>query len=314
MKAQSSLLIAAGLLAFAPISAHAKIERVVEKTFTVQPGGLLKVSTQGGSIRVETGTDNVVKVEARERIRAGSESEADELLKPLELTIEQDSGGVTATSKYERGFSGFHWHSWPPVEVSFVVTVPAKYNAELHTSGGDIRVGDLAGTVNAHTSGGDLVLGKIGGEIDAKTSGGNVRLVDGGAAVKLGTSGGNISVEHAVGPTELHTSGGDISIGTVDDTLDARTSGGNVSAQFTGGPKGDCVLSTSGGRVRVAVAKSAAFELDASTSGGDVRANGVTITIDGGGIGKSRLSGRVNGGGPKLKLRSSGGDIIVETR
>ncbi|HWA88366.1 MAG TPA: DUF4097 family beta strand repeat-containing protein [Opitutus sp.] len=314
MKAQSFLLVTAGLLALAPISAHAKIERVVEKTFTVSPGGLLNVSTQGGDIRVETAAGNVVKVIAKERIRADSESEADELLKPLQLTIEQDGGGVTATAKYERKLADFHWHSWPPVQVSFVVTVPASYNAELHTSGGDIKVADLGGKLNAHTSGGNLVLGKITGEINAQTSGGNVRLEEGGAATKLGTSGGNISVEHIVGPAELRTSGGDISIGTVDDTLEARTSGGNVSAQISGGLKGDCVLSTSGGRVRATVPKSAAFDLEASTSGGDVRADGLTITIDGGGVGKSRLSGRVNGGGPKLKLHSSGGDIVVETR
>jgi hypothetical protein len=57
----------------------------------------------------------------------------------------------------------------------------------------------------------------------------------------------------------------------------------------------------------------AGFELDASTSGGDVRAEGLTITIAKGGVGKSRLAGSVNGGGPILKLRSSGGDISVRT-
>ena len=33
-----------------------------------------------------------------------------------------------------------------------------------------------------------------------------------------------------------------------------------------------------------------------------------------GGTGKSRLVGSVNGGGPRLKLRSSGGDVTVRTR
>jgi hypothetical protein len=56
------------------------------------------------------------------------------------------------------------------------------------------------------------------------------------------------------------------------------------------------------------------FQLDAATSGGDVNAAGLTITIDRGGQGKSSLSGAVNGGGPVLKLRSSGGDIVVASR
>jgi hypothetical protein len=97
-------------------------------------------------------------------------------------------------------------------------------------------------------------------------------------------------------------------------TLSARTSGGDVKAGFDGPLKGDCVLSTSGGEVKASVGKDVGFHLDASTSGGEVDAAGVTITIDHGGIGRSSLSGQVNGGGPVLKLRSSGGDIKVITR
>ena len=81
-----------------------------------------------------------------------------------------------------------------------------------------------------------------------------------------------------------------------------------------GALKGECLLSTSGGDVSVTVDKAAAFQLDASTSGGRVRADGLTITLDGGGAGRSHLSGKVNGGGPLLKLRTSGGDIKVEPK
>jgi len=45
-----------------------------------------------------------------------------------------------------------------------------------------------------------------------------------------------------------------------------------------------------------------------------VNASGLTITIEKGGTGKSRLVGAVNGGGPLLKLRSSGGDVTVHSR
>jgi hypothetical protein len=309
-----SLLLTAGLLAMVPFTAHAKIERVVEKSFNVQPGGTLKVETQGGDVRVQTSADNTVKVTAREKIRASTEAEADEILAKLTLTIEQTADGVGATAKYEKKIPGFHWGSWPPVQVDFTVTVPANYNVELKTSGGDITVGNLNGKVYARTSGGDITLGKISGEIDGGTSGGNVRLEEGLASVTLGTSGGDVRVGRAVGPTDLGTSGGNIDIKSVENTLRASTSGGDVSAGIAGALKGDCKLSTSGGRVRVIVDKGGAFDLDASTSGGDVDATGLTITIEKGGSGRSRLAGKVNGGGPLLKLRSSGGDIVVQTR
>ncbi|MDB6169519.1 MAG: hypothetical protein JWM88_2383 [Verrucomicrobia bacterium] len=309
-----TLILAAGLLALAPLSSQAKIVRTVEKTFTVQPGGLLRVDTQGGDVQVQASSDPVVKVVARQRVRTDLESEADEILRKLTLTIEQQSEGVTATAVYEKKSAGFHFGSWPPVQVDFLVTVPANYNVDLKTSGGNVTVGDLMGKVHARTSGGDVILGKISGEIRAGTSGGNVRLEEGLGVVKLGTSGGDIRVGRAAGPTDLDTSGGNIEIKSVENAIEASTSGGDVSAAIVGALKGDCRLRTSGGRVRVTVDKGAGFDLDASTSGGDVEAAGLTIMIEKGGSGRSRLAGKVNGGGPELKLRSSGGDIEVKTR
>lgn len=304
-----TLFVVAGLLALLTVNAQARIERVVEKTFDVQPGGLLTVETQGGNIRVQTAAEPKVTVVAKQKIRANSESEADEVLKKLTLTIEQESGGVTAKAKLEK----WGWGS-NPVQVDFTVTVPASYNVNLRTSGGDVKVADLDGKVHARTSGGNISLGKVTGDVDAGTSGGDVSLVEGLGSVKLGTSGGNVRVEHSVGPADLDTSGGDIRIDSVEGSVQANTSGGNVTAGIRGALKSDCVLGTSGGRVKAVVDRGVAFDLDASTSGGDVRAEGLTITIEKGGVGKSRLAGKVNGGGPRLKLHSSGGDIVVETR
>jgi hypothetical protein len=304
--------LAAALAAFTSI-ASAKVEREVVRSFPVLPGVHLKVSTAGGDIHVMTSTDSVVKVVAKEHIRAGSEADADELLKKLNLKIENDGNEVVATAEYENPM-GFHFGSWPPVQVDFEVTVPADASANLKTSGGDVVVGNIGGTLKAHTSGGDVKLGSIGGEIDASTSGGNVVLEEGRSSVRLSTSGGNVSVDRISGSAVLKTSGGDIKIDLVGGTLDAETSGGDVKAGFVGALKGDCTLSTSGGEVKAIVGKDVGFHLDAATSGGEVEAQGVTITIDSGGIGRSNLAGNVNGGGPLLRMRSSGGNIKVVLR
>ena len=294
-------------------AASAKVEREVVKSFQVLPGVHLRVITSGGDIHVTPSKDSVVRIVAKEHIRAGSEADADELLKKLDLKIENDGNDILASASYESSI-GFHFGSWPPVQVDFEVSVPADASANLKTSGGNVVVGDLSGSLKAHTSGGNVRLGVIGGEIDASTSGGNVDLTEGRGSVHLSTSGGNVSVERIVGTAVLKTSGGDIKIDSVAGTLDAETSGGDVKAGFLGALKGDCSLSTSGGEVRALVGKDAAFHLDAATSGGDVEAAGFTITIDSGGMGKSNLSGDVNGGGPRLRLRSSGGNIKLLVR
>jgi DUF4097 and DUF4098 domain-containing protein YvlB len=77
--------------------------------------------------------------------------------------------------------------------------------------------------------------------------------------------------------------------------------------------KSDTEFKTSGGDVKVTLPQSAAFDLDASTTGGEVKARELKITVEDGGVGKRKLVGKVNGGGPKLVLRSSGGDVTVRT-
>jgi len=309
MKSLSCLLTVGALLAV-PAAAEAKIVRTVEKTFAVQAGGHFTGSTQGGDIKVVTADVAEVHVVARQVIRTDSETEADELLKGLQFRLEQQGNDVVAEAKYERE-KGFHWKNWPPVSVDYTVTVPRAYNLDLNTSGGDIDVGSVQGTVKARTSGGDLKFAKIDGSIEGRTSGGNIRLEEGTATAKLHTSGGDIYVGRAGGPTAVSTSGGNIKLESVEELLSATTSGGDIAANITGPIKQDTELGTSGGRVVVHVKKGIGFKLDASTSGGDVDAEGLTLTIEKGGMGKSKLIGAVNGGGPRLKLRSSGGDIKV---
>ncbi|HVU32243.1 MAG TPA: DUF4097 family beta strand repeat-containing protein [Opitutaceae bacterium] len=304
---------AAVAMAAAAVSSYATIDRTVDKTFTVSGAGTLRLETQGGGITVNPGPDGVVKITARERIRASSDAQADELLKDLDLAFDQSGNDVRAIAKYGGHRPSFHFGSWPPVNVDFTVTVPAAYALDLHTSGGGITVGDIAGPVFARTSGGGIHLGKLGGKVDAHTSGGGIHLDEARGEAKLDTSGGSIDVGRVAGPADLSTSGGGIRIDAVMESLRAHTSGGSVRAKIVGPLKGDCSLSTSGGGIRVSVGKTAAFRLDASTSGGGVDANGLSITLEGGNHGRNRLAGAVNGGGPLLKLRTSGGNIRIDT-
>ena len=126
MKFHLPLIIGLGWFFTTPIILHATINRTVEKTFTVQPGGTLRVETAGGNITVEPGAGNMVKVVAKERIRADSEKEADEVLKNLTLTIEQQGNDVSAKARYNHGASS--WFGSQRVQVDFVVTVPGRYS------------------------------------------------------------------------------------------------------------------------------------------------------------------------------------------
>src|SRR6478735_2918775 len=187
----------------APLALSAKITRNVEQTFTVQPGGNFKALTQGGDIKIETSDRPEVHITVKQVVRADSEAEADEILSKLTLKLEQTGNDVLAEAKYEKRGAGTWFGSWPPVTVSFVVTVPKNFNLNLNTSGGNIE------------------FARVAGDIDAGTSGGNITLQEGTAKAKLHTSGGNIEVDSAGGPTEVSTSGGDVTLRSVTQLISA---------------------------------------------------------------------------------------------
>ena len=89
------------------------------------------------------------------------------------------------------------------------------------------------------------------------------------------------------------------------------TSGGSIHAVVSG-PKlsGPVDLSTSGGSVSFTVPADAAFTLDASSTGGGVRSEVPVETS--GKPRRTELSGPVNGGGETVRLRTSGGSILVK--
>jgi DUF4097 and DUF4098 domain-containing protein YvlB len=316
----------AAVLGLVSISAaHAAIESPIHRSFNVRPGGTVTVDTDLGDIKVTSGGSNV-SVDVIRRARVSSQSKADELFKDLDVNFASEGNNVRIRAKYDHPTSWFHWNT--DLDVRFVINVPSQYNVDLRTSGGDITVSDLNGQAKVNTSGGDVALGHIAGAVDAHTSGGdismagsqaNAMLVTSGGDIKVDnsagplnvkTSGGSIDIGHAQGDLTAHTSGGSIEIGDAGGIIDASTSGGSIKARLSRQPRGESKLSTSGGGITVHIASNIALDIDAHTSGGDVDSD-VPVMV----MGKqddSSLNGKLNGGGPKLVLRSSGGDIRLQ--
>src|SRR5437660_728111 len=139
------------------------------------------------------------------------------------------------------------------------------------------------------------------------TSGGDVKVGDAAANVSAKTSGGDIEIKRVAGNLAAHTSGGSITIDEAHGAIDASTSGGSIEARIAQRPSGDSTLKTSGGGITLSIAPNVAIDVDAHTSGGDIETD-VPVTL----LGKqseSTLEGKLNGGGPRVVLRTSGGDI-----
>ncbi|MDB6111672.1 MAG: hypothetical protein JWR69_3422 [Pedosphaera sp.] len=269
-------------------------DKRISKSFSVQPGGKLIIDADQGSIEVSTADQNTVELLVEREIKGGSDSQIAKLLKEHQVTFVQEGNVVRVKAEKTKSLRGSSWRR-PSLEVHFRLTVPRQFDLTLATAGGDVQAADLQGKVDARTSGGNLTLNKIAGPVNARTSGGDIKAVGCTAKLQLHTSGGNIEIKDFAGPS-----------------VEASTSGGNVSGDFAGQPESDCSFRTSGGDITVKIPGATAFNLDAGTSGGTV-GSAIPVAVEG----KHRenaLHGTINGGGPALVLKTSGGDVRIRKR
>ena len=299
------------LLAAWPAAGLAETVDTVRKSFAVQPGGKLAVDVSAGTLEVTVAPGKELTVEVVRKASAESKEREAELLREHAVTFDKTGETVTIRSPRRRSSNeslwSLLWKTRERLNAHYTIAVPERFDADLETAGGAIKVTGLKGTLRAETAGGGLRFTNVTGPIDAETSGGGIRLEGCDGAANVRTSGGGIDVHTHRGDLTADTSGGGILVEGIAGNLDAETSGGSIRAAWKTPPTGACRLSTSGGGVSVTLPEKAAVDLDASTSGGDVRSD---LAVDGTKR-RDHVKGRVNGGGPLLELRTSGGNIRV---
>ena len=212
----------------------ADVEDSIVKSFTVRQGGTLILRSTQGSVEVSRGAENVVRVEVWRKADGWSRSRAEERLRDFRVDFNQSGDQISINGE---GPQSHWWMFWRRnnIKVRFLITVPAKYNLDLKTGGGSIRVSDLDGRVIARTSGGSLSFGRINGNLEGYTSGGSITAhlaADIKANIDAATSGGRVVTEFPV------TVQGELSKTHLQATLNGggprlylRTSGGNIYVQ-----------------------------------------------------------------------------------
>ena len=282
-----------------------KPRKVVNKSFDVKADGQLIIDTDLGSIKITTHSQNTVDAEVIFKSKTNSERKFESALEDFELTFNQNGNEITIEGNKDHD----NWLKTNPFNLEFIVVVPKEFNVNLNTSGGSISVDDLNGNVDAHTSGGSLHFGEIDGVVNGKTSGGSIQVESCNGDIDVKTSGGSIKLGSIEGDVVAHTSGGSITVEEVKGNIDAKTSGGGVNAKLLNTPTARCSLKTSGGSIEVRLGKDVKCSVDASTSGGGVYTD-FPIMVQGK-WGNHSLRGDINGGGPSLICKTSGGGIRI---
>ncbi|MFO7526735.1 MAG: DUF4097 family beta strand repeat-containing protein [Ignavibacteriaceae bacterium] len=236
-------------------------ETLHHRTFKISPGKELILSTESGDVIVTPWDRSEVEVKVIGNERARERMQFSFIANDDKVEI-----------KGKRDGSGWSWFSG--MNLQYEIMVPSSFNINISTSGGDIKVGGVSGTVLLNTSGGDIWADRCIGSIEAKTS------------------------------------GGDINIYTSNTPVIAKTSGGDIELEYSGVNKG-IELKTSGGDIDIRVSQDIKASVELSTSGGSVSNSGITIN-NASKMSRTKIIGEINGGGEILVARTSGGDVELK--
>ncbi|MGI8988981.1 MAG: hypothetical protein ACR2I2_05260 [Bryobacteraceae bacterium] len=199
--------------------------------------------------------------------------------------------------------------------------------------GGNITADSIGGGALFESGGGEILVRRVEGPLRATTVGGGIHIVQAGGAVTVSTGGGPIQVDHASGVVVARNSGGPIQVGyapgvrcesasgtirvsNVSGSMHASTAVGNVTAAYLRDrPAVDSFLSTGSGDITVVIPSNLSVTVRAENNGsGSVKTivsefPGVVVRSEGGAV---IAQGRINGGGPLLRLSGNGGMIFIK--
>jgi Toastrack DUF4097 len=306
-----TLLVALAALPAPMLSAESRLE----KTLKLEPGGSFRLETDLGSVTV-TG-----KSTPDVRLVVTSRRDLDEL---LSFRFDEATRSVSVTARRKHRVSG--WFHDGGGRVQYEIEVPAETALDINTSGGKITIGGIRSGAKLQTSGGGIEASDLVGDLDADTSGGSIHLrdikgrmrvqtsgggieganLDGGLSAE--TSGGSIELERVSGDIRATSSGGGIRISEAGGRIEADTSGGSIEASFAKGNARGGSLETSGGGIEVAIDPEVGFDIDAE--GNSVKTE-VPVRVVGE-ISRRSLRGSLGKGGEKLRLRTSGGGVLIK--
>ena len=147
--------------------------------------------------------------------------------------------------------------------------------------------------------------------LDLHSGDGHIKVDGISAPAKIDTGDGHIEVRNFNGTMRAHTGDGHMTIAGVFSDVDLRTGDGHVD--FTAFPgsrmNSNWLIHTSDGRVNVRLPQDFAAELYAHTGDGHISLD-FPVTVSGS-IERSRIRGKINGGGPLLEIATGDGGIHI---
>ncbi len=195
-------------------------------------------------------------------------------------------------------------------------------DAKIETGGGSIVTENVTGTLSARTGGGSITFRNVGGKTDASTGGGSVVVKNATAPIDVSTGGGSVNVHGANNGVKAKTGGGSIQMDNITGYVIATTGGGSVRIEMTPAGNENSTITTGGGDITLSVPESAKATIDATIEDRDdwrghrdrsrIKSDFKADTYEGDEESDDlHAVYKLNGGGPRITLKTSNSDITI---
>ncbi|HEY6847074.1 MAG TPA: DUF4097 family beta strand repeat-containing protein [Terracidiphilus sp.] len=272
------LALAIAVLGLAAIPALAT-EQTFERTLSVNGRVELSVATGSGNIHITQGSGSQIHIFGRVKSNWGGN---DEKVRDIAAhpPIEQTGNIVRIGDRHE------NLHN---ISIDYEIQAPAE------------------SFLDAGSGSGNVVDDGVGENAKLNTGSGNIQATGLRGNFTVATGSGNIYAEQiSAGDVKAETGSGNIEVKNIKGSLRAETGSGGIKAG--GAPTAPWHLQTGSGGVELWVGD-APVTLDAESGSGSIHTDREMLTQ--GSTDRHHVTGKLNGGGPTVRVETGSGDIRV---
>jgi hypothetical protein len=127
--------------------------------------------------------------------------------------------------------------------------------------------------------------------------------------VEVENTNGAIDLTGVSGMHDLETTNGRINVTRCAGALDVTTTNGSITAELTSVAKGASLeFATTNGRITLALPRTLGVDVDAETTNGSIKTE---LPVSTRAVDRNELRGSINGGGTRVRLRTTNGGIDI---
>ncbi|HWA96620.1 MAG TPA: DUF4097 family beta strand repeat-containing protein [Terracidiphilus sp.] len=268
-------LLAVAALALPALGSEATFQRNLSVNGRVD----LSVGTGSGNVHITRGSGNQVHIFGKVHSSWGSnEDRVREIAAnpPIEQT-----GNIIRIGRQHQNYHN--------ISIDYEIQAPADSFLEASSGSGDIKDEGVGSNAKLSTGSGNIHATGLTDGFVANTGSGDI-YID-------GTGSGDFKAQTGSGNIELRGINGGLRAGT-----------GSGDIKITGNPTSNWKLETGSGNIEFWSGTSS-FTLDASTGSGTVHTEREMLMN--GSVSRHHVTGKVNGGGPTVRIETGSGDVRI---